>query len=244
MSAAPGAAIVTGGAAGIGAAIVGQMLDAGIQVLCLDRTAPDITHPNLHPAIIDLLDAQATRALAADLAARFTVTRFVHNAGAIRPALLDGVTDDDMRALHQLHLGAALQITQAILPSMRAQGFGRIVLISSRGALGLAARTAYAATKSGLIGLARTWALELAPGGITVNVIAPGPIADTAMFRGVIPPGDPREAALAASIPVKRLGRPDDVARAVMFFADPAADFITGQVLFVCGGASVGALTL
>jgi NAD(P)-dependent dehydrogenase (short-subunit alcohol dehydrogenase family) len=236
-------AIVTGGAAGIGAAIVRQMLDSGLRVICLDRIAPSLEHPDLHAEIIDLQDPAATRALAAELAARFAVSHVIHNAGAIRPALLDDVTDADMAALHQLHLGAALQITQAVLPGMRAAGFGRIVLISSRGALGLATRTAYAATKSGMIGLARSWALELAPAGITVNVIAPGPIADTAMFRGVIPAGDPREASLAAAIPVRRLGRADDVARAVMFFADPAADFVTGQVLFVCGGASVGALT-
>jgi NAD(P)-dependent dehydrogenase (short-subunit alcohol dehydrogenase family) len=92
--------------------------------------------------------------------------------------------------------------------------------------------------------MARTWALELAPAGITVNVVAPGPIADTEMFREVIPEGSERETALAKSIPVGRLGRGDDVARAVMFFADPDNSFVTGQVLYVCGGTSVASFSL
>jgi len=127
---------------------------------------------------------------------------------------------------------------------MRAQHFGRIVLMGSRGALGLATRTAYAATKAGMIGMARTWALELAADGITVNVVAPGPIADTEVFNSIVEAGSEREKQLAERIPVKRLGHPDDVARATLFFADPASSFVTGQVLYVCGGASVGSLTI
>jgi NAD(P)-dependent dehydrogenase (short-subunit alcohol dehydrogenase family) len=172
------------------------------------------------------------------------VTHLVHNAGVIRPASLDDTRLQDVQALTQLHIGAALTLTQAFLPAMKAARFGRIVLMSSRGVLGLANRTAYGATKAGMIGLARSWALELAPVGITVNVVAPGPIGDTEMFRGVIPAGDPREQSLAGSIPVKRLGRSDDVARAVMFFSDRRNDFVTGQTLYVCGGTSVGSLIL
>jgi len=133
---------------------------------------------------------------------------------------------------------------QAVLPGMRERKFGRIILISSRAALGLQTRTAYSATKAGMIGMARTWALELAPSGITVNVVAPGPIGDTEMFREVIPVGDPREASIAKSIPAGRLGTSDDVARAVMFFADPANSFVTGQILYVCGGASIASISL
>ena len=116
----------------------------------------------------------------------------MHNAGVIRPALLADASAADLAALSRLHLGAALMLVQAALPAMRAARYGRIVLISSRAVLGLATRTAYAATKAGLIGMARTWALELGPDGITVNAVAPGPIAGTAMFHDVLPPGDPR----------------------------------------------------
>ena len=125
-----------------------------------------------------------------------------------------------------------------------AAGFGRVVLVSSRAALGLATRTAYSATKAGMIGMARTWALELAPHGITVNVVAPGPIAETEMFHSVVPQGSAREAALAAAIPVGRLGHPDDVADAVMFFAGHGSGFVTGQTLYVCGGASIGSVAI
>ena len=150
------------------------------------------------------------------------------------------ISTEDVAALSQLHLGAAIQLAQAVLPGMRAAGQGRIVLLASRAALGLAGRSLYAATKAGIIGLARSWALEFARDGITVNAVAPGPIGGTAMFEQMIPPGSPQETALARAIPVQRLGTPDDVARAVLFFTNPASSFITGQSLFVCGGASVG----
>jgi NAD(P)-dependent dehydrogenase (short-subunit alcohol dehydrogenase family) len=237
-------AIVTGGASGIGAEISRHLLAAGYEVISLARRAPDWVDKKLHSVAVDLLDGEATRQAARDVASRFAVTHVVHNAGAIRPALLPDATEADFHALTQLHLGAALHVVQAALPSMQAVHFGRIVLISSRGALGLATRSAYSATKAGMIGLARTWALELAASGITVNVVAPGPIADTEMFREVIEEGSPREAALAKAIPVQRLGRSDDVARAVLFFADRANGFVTGQTLYVCGGASVGTLVI
>ena len=126
-------------------------------------------------------------------------------------------SSDDLEALSQLHLGAAIALVQAALPAMKQNRFGRIVLMSSRGALGLATRTAYAATKAGMVGMARTWALELAGDGITVNVVAPGPISDTEMFREHRPGGqraregarrgDPGEAAG----PQRRRGARGDV---------------------------------
>jgi len=174
---------------------------------------------------------------------RFEPTTLVHNAGVIRPALLADVKLDDLDALVELHLACAVQLVQAALPAMRAQRFGRVVLLSSRAAVGLATRTAYSATKAGMLGMARTWALELAADGITVNVVAPGPIR-TDMFFDVVAQGSDKERALAAAVPVKRLGEAADVARAVAFFTSPDAGFVTGQVLYVCGGTSVGSLTL
>ena len=236
-------ALVTGGSAGIGADICQRMLAEGWHVVSLARRAPEWQHPNLTAINVDLLDAAATAQAARDVAARFAISHFIHNAGVIWPHLLQDATVDELQGLTQIHLGSALTLMQAVLPGMEQTGFGRVVLMSSRGALGLATRTNYSATKAGMIGMARTWALELAPQGITVNVVAPGPI-QTPMFYDVVPAGSEREQKLAANIPVGRIGRPDDVTRAVMFFADPANSFVTGQTLYVCGGASVGTLTI
>jgi len=236
-------ALVTGGSAGIGRAICQAFLDAEYDVVALDRDPNPLHHARLRTIAVDLTDEAATQQAARD-AAQEQITTVVHNAGVIRPALVADASAADLAALSRLHLGAALTLVQAALPAMRAARYGRIVLISSRAVLGLATRTAYAATKAGLIGMTRTWALELGPDGITVNAVAPGPIAGTAMFHDVLPPGDPRIESLAQSIPVRRLGQPEDVARMVLFLADPASGFITGQTMFVCGGTSVGSLGL
>jgi len=236
-------AVVTGGSAGIGLAICEQLLGDGVEVVSLARRACPIAHPKLHSVEVDLVDRAATAAAAKQIAARFAVTTVVHNAGVIRPAPLADVKLDDLDALVELHLGAAVQLVQAALPAMRARRFGRIVLLSSRAAVGLATRTSYSATKAGMLGMARTWALELAPEGITVNVVAPGPVR-TDMFYDVVPAGSEKERALAAAVPVRRLGEAADVARAVRFFVDPENGFVTGQVLYVCGGTSVGSLVL
>jgi 3-oxoacyl-[acyl-carrier protein] reductase len=242
-SAAPRVAAVTGGSAGIGRAICEDLLARGHEVVSLARRRTDIDHPKLHSIEVDLADRRATAEAARELARRFEVTTLVHNAGVIRPALLAEVRLDDLDALVELHLGCAIQLMQAALPAMRARRFGRVILLSSRAALGAQTRTNYSATKAGMLGMARTWALELAADGITVNVVAPGPI-HTDMFYDVIPAGSEKERQLAASIPVKRVGEPGDVARAVSFFAEPGSGFITGQVLYVCGGASLGSLAL
>jgi NAD(P)-dependent dehydrogenase (short-subunit alcohol dehydrogenase family) len=236
-------ALVTGGSAGIGAEICRQMLDAGYEVISMARRAPDFEHERLHAVQLDLLDAQAVKQAGVELAAKHRITHIVHNAGVIWPHLLPDVTLDELQGLTQIHLGSAIGLVQSALPAMESAGFGRIVLMSSRGALGLPTRTAYSATKAGMIGMARTWALELAPKGITVNVVAPGPI-QTDMFYDVIPAGSEREQNIARGIPVQRLGRADDVARAVMFFSDPKNSFVTGQTLYVCGGASVSSVTI
>lgn len=235
--------VVTGGSTGIGAEICRRLLADDHHVISLSRR-PAFAHARLESVAVDLLDPAATAEAARDLANRYAITHLIHNAGAIRANLIENTSIGDLAALNQLHLGVPLALMQAALPSMKARAFGRVVLISSRAAMGLATRTVYAATKSGMIGMARTWALELGKHGITVNVVAPGPIEGTEMFHDVIPAGDARLQALAKSIPVQRLGTPQDVARAVAFFTAPDAGFVTGQVLYVCGGASVGAVTI
>jgi 3-oxoacyl-[acyl-carrier protein] reductase len=236
-------AIVTGGAAGIGRAVVQGLLNVGSEVVSLDLEPGDLRHPRLRHVTVDLSDTGATAEAAASIARGHAVTTVVHNAGVIRPALLPEVKLEDFDALVNLHLSAAILLTQACLPVMKAAGYGRVVLVSSRAVLGLPTRTSYSATKAGMLGMARTWALELAPLGVTVNVVAPGPI-ETANFHSIVPAGSPQVERIVQGIPVKRLGQPEDVARAVMFFAAPEAGFVTGQVLYVCGGTSVGSLAL
>ena len=240
----PKRAIVTGGSTGIGVAILQTLLDDGYEVVNLSRRPAGLEHFRLRSVAVDLTDGEATRAVINDLAQTFAVTTVVHNAGVIRPKFLEDVLPEDVQALTQLHLATPISLVQANLATMKAAGYGRVVLVSSRAVLGLAQRTVYSSTKAGMLGLARTWALELGSFGITANVVAPGPIAETEMFDGVTPAGDPRREALARSIPVRRLGRPSDVARAVQFFTDPAASFVTGQTLYVCGGTSTGSLVL
>jgi NAD(P)-dependent dehydrogenase (short-subunit alcohol dehydrogenase family) len=234
------AAIVTGGSAGIGRAVVQKFLDLKVEVISLDLQPGD---PKVRSVEVDLTDAAATAQAAAEIARSHQVTTVVHNAGVIRPALLPDVELGDFNALVNLHLSAAITLVQATLPAMKAARYGRVVLVSSRAVLGLPTRTSYSATKAGMLGMARTWALELAPLGVTVNVVAPGPI-QTANFHSIVPEGSPQVDKVIQGIPVKRLGQPEDVARAVMFFAARDAGFVTGQVLYVCGGTSVGSLAL
>jgi NAD(P)-dependent dehydrogenase (short-subunit alcohol dehydrogenase family) len=235
-------ALLTGGSSGIGAETCQVLLAAGYHVISLDRKPGHVGSPNLHEIQVDLTDVEATRSVALEVARRFPVTTVIHNAGAVRQQPLEQVTNDDLQALTNLHVAAPITLVQANLAAMKAQHFGRIVLVSTRAVLGLAQRTAYSATKAAMIGLARTWALELGPQGITANVVAPGPIEATEVFYDIIPKDSPKIPQIIESIPVKRLGRPADVARAVMFFADPLAGFVTGQTLFVCGGTSVGSI--
>lgn len=237
-------ALVTGGSTGIGKSICQHLLESGYRVINLSRRSSPIEHDQLHNYPADLSDPAATSEVAARIAAEHTITDIVHNAGVIRPALLGSVDTADLEMLTHIHIGAAITLVQACLPDLRECGSGRVVLISSRAAMGLETRTCYSATKSGMVGMARTWALELAAQGITVNVVAPGPIAETEMFEDVIPKDSEKEQQVARSIPVQRLGSPADVSRAVQFFLAPQNSFVTGQTLFVCGGASIGSLSL
>ena len=236
-------AVVTGGSAGIGESICRRLLADGYTVLNLSLYPSPSHHDHLVDVQVDLTDMDATRSAIAKLADQYPITTLVHNAGVIRPALIEQVDLADVEYLCRLHINAAIVLLQAVLPAMKAARFGRIVVVGSRAMLGLETRSGYAATKAGQVGLVRTWALELGQYGITANVVAPGPIV-TDMFTDVIPEDSDKARRLAQSLPVRRLGRPDDVARAVLFLLAAESGFITGQNLFVCGGASLGTLSL
>jgi len=234
--------VLTGGSSGIGLATAQAFLDAGYEVISIARRDCPLVSPRLTSISVDLTDAAATREAILSVATSSPATTLVHCAGAIREKPIEDATLIDLTELANLHLGAALSLVQANLAAMKRARYGRIVLISSRAVLGLAKRTVYSATKAGMLGLARTWALELAAHGITVNVVAPGPIAETEMFEEIIPAASAKMEAAAKQVPVGRFGTPQDVARAVTFFTDPKASFVTGQTLFVCGGTSVGSI--
>jgi NAD(P)-dependent dehydrogenase (short-subunit alcohol dehydrogenase family) len=163
----------------------------------------------------------------------------VNNVGAVFPAPLREQTLDQLDQSHALNLRCAVQCTQGVLDGMAEAGFGRIVNMSSRAALGKELRTAYAAAKAGLIGLTRAWALELGREGITVNANGPGPIA-TELFNYANPTDSPQTKAIISSVPVGRLGQPEDIANTAGIFLDERSGFITGQTLYVCGGLTVG----
>ncbi|MFC5510266.1 SDR family NAD(P)-dependent oxidoreductase [Massilia jejuensis] len=231
--------LVTGGSSGIGRAICEALLAQGRAVVNLDCKAPDWRHDRLVSLQADLTRQDQLEASARHIAATWAVTALVNNAGATRPGSIDTATMADLDDVVGLHLKAAIVLTQAALPALRASGRGRIVNIASRAALGKPERVVYAATKAGLIGLTRTLAMELGADGITVNAVAPGPIA-TELFRTSNPEGAPQTRRILDSIVVKRLGTPEDVARAALFFLAPDNGFVTGQVLYVCGGTTLG----
>ena len=236
-------ALVTGGSAGIGAAICQDLLNEGYYVLNLSRRTSKNKHENLRDIQLDLADVDETRKIAGELAAQYAITNVVHNAGVIRPGLIEDVDLEDVQYLTNLHVIASISLMQAVLDAMKDASFGRFVIIGSRAMLGLQTRTAYSATKAAQIGMVRTWAMELGEHGITVNAIAPGPVV-TDMFTEVVPEDSDKADAIAQSLPVKRLGQPGDVSRLVTFLLSPDNGFITGQCIFVCGGASLGSLSL
>ena len=230
--------LITGGNSGIGEALARKLVERGQRVVSVGLEKPDWTHDLLAAYRADLSNIEETRAIAQEIGRNHAVDCLVHNAGIILPNLLPDAKPEDILMLAQLHLGAPMLLTQAALEGMRSRRFGRIVFVSSRAAMGAATRSAYSATKAGVHGMARTWALELAASGITVNVVAPGPIL-TDNFWGIIPKGSEQQELMARNVPVGRLGSREDVAHAISFFLDERSDFVTGQVLYVCGGTSL-----
>lgn len=228
--------LITGGAAGIGRAVAERCRADGLEPVVIDLESPPGS--GIIPA--DLSDPGQT-ALALEQALRGgPITRLVNNVGVVRPGPLEEQSMADFEKATSLNLRCALQCAQALLPGMKEAGFGRIVNMASRAALGKELRTVYAATKAGLIGMAKVWALELGEHGITANAIGPGPIR-TELFDRANPHNSPRTRAIIEAVPVRRLGMPEDVAHAVSFLLDARSGFVTGQVLYVCGGMTVGA---
>ncbi|MFP5020607.1 SDR family NAD(P)-dependent oxidoreductase [Pseudonocardia phyllosphaerae] len=232
--------LVTGARRGIGYAIARRLANDGYRVTGIDLLEPETPIDGADFHICDLTDTEATSSLIGSLAEEQPFYGLVNNAALFSAdrSVLD-TTVGDMRASSDLHLTAPLICAQAMIPGMRALGSGRIVNISSRAALGKANRTAYAATKSGVIGMSRTWALELAPLGITVNVVAPGMIETEST-----PADDPEAQANVAVVPLQRFGTPAELAHAVAFLMTDLSGFITGQTLFVDGGRTIGSLTM
>ncbi|TWG81864.1 NAD(P)-dependent dehydrogenase (short-subunit alcohol dehydrogenase family) [Cupriavidus gilardii J11] len=231
--------LITGASRGIGLAVAERASRDGHRVIGLARSRPATPFPGDFYAV-DLANAKATEAALADIAARHDIDSVVNNAGLTTSSLLEETSVDELDRILAINLRAPLQCVQACLPSMIRSGQGSIVNIASRAALGMPRRTAYSGAKSGLIGYTRTWALELGRHGITVNAVAPGPV-ETQLYRNNNPMTAEERQALENRIPMRRLGQPEDIAGTIAFFLSADARFVTGQVLYACGGLSVGA---
>lgn len=230
--------LVTGASRGIGLATALTLADQGYRVIGMARRPPESSFPGEFHAV-DLADSTDRARSLAQVAGEGVVDAVVNNLGVGQMELLGAITPEALQRQFEINVGATVAVTQACLAGMRARRWGRIVNVSSRAALGKVGRSGYAATKAGLFGLTRTWALELARDGITVNAVAPGPIG-TEMFAEHNPPEAPGTRAILEQIPLGRIGRPEEVAAAIAFFLGEDAGFVTGQTLYVCGGLSVG----
>ena len=230
--------LITGASKGIGLAAAHLIHANGGHVIGLAREKPADFPGDF--MCVDLIDEMDTAQVLERITNQYEIDHLVNNAGKTTSSLLEQTSSKEFNDIIQINMRAPMQILQACLPAMTRKGYGRVVNISSRAALGMIKRTAYAGAKSGIVGMTKTWALELGPRGITVNAIAPGPIA-TELYKKNNPMTPDQEQKVIARIPVRRIGTPEDVANAIEFFLSPASGFITGQVLYTCGGLSVGA---
>lgn len=220
--------MVTGCSSGIGRAVAQELLGDGWRVTGLSRQRPDVPEGKFRWLPADLARTAQLPFLMEDVG---RVQALVHAAGLQRAQRLGQLDDTALREMFTVHVEATAILVNALAD--RIDKGGRIVLIGSRTATGAAGKSQYAATKAALIGLARSWAMELTPRRITVNVVAPGP-TDTPMLQ------DPGRAAVPPTVPpLGKLVDPADVAALTGFLLGPHGRSITGQVLTVCGGASL-----
>jgi NAD(P)-dependent dehydrogenase (short-subunit alcohol dehydrogenase family) len=239
-------ALVTGAAGGIGAATARRLAREGARVAIndaradgLDAVAADIEVAGSKALVMtgDVARRADCERMVGDVITAFgRLDILINNAGINRDAMAHKMTEEQWDAVLDVNLKGTFLCAQAALPGMRERGWGRVVNTSSVGALGNVGQANYAASKAGVIGLTRTLALEYARYGVTVNAIAPGPVM-TAMLAGV---PDPIREKIVAQVPVGRIAAPEEIAAVHVFLASDDAAFITGQVLFVDGGMSVG----
>jgi NAD(P)-dependent dehydrogenase (short-subunit alcohol dehydrogenase family) len=231
--------VVTGASRGIGRAIAERLASEGHCVINFSRTNPGDGFPGTSYSV-DLNDGNALKSALQKLISEHSVDNLVNNAAPGEGASLEQIKMAELDRMVDVNLRAPILLAQAVVPGMRAKKRGRIVNIGSRAALGKTGLSVYGAIKGSLVSITRTWALELARDGITVNTVAPGPIA-TEMFYNNFPPESPVTKDFLAGIPAGRIGTPPDVAAAVNFLVSDEASFITGQTLYVCGGLSITA---
>ena len=228
--------LVTGASRGIGHAIAKQCQQKGMEVIGLSSSVPD-NLPWQHYGV-DLTASDSGEQLK-QIIDKHKPARFVGNAGLLITGRLENVTQPDFQRLMQINLFSLIQTAQLMMPVFEAENFGRIVLIGSRAALGKEDRVIYGPAKAAVASLGRTLSLELAKWQVTANTVAPGPIA-TELFNHGQPPGSPVRVKIESSVPLGRVGDPDDIAAATCFFLSDEAGYVTGQTLNVCGGLSVG----
>jgi len=233
--------LITGASKGIGFATAKMLADQGHQVVGLARTQPDDFPGVFHS--IDLGDESARGQLFNELADEHKFDGLFNNVGLVNPAPLEEITLEDFDACSDVNLRCSLQAAQAVVPHMKERGSGRILFTSSMVVAGVPFRSSYAAAKAGMVSFTRSWALELAPFGITVNSVAPGPV-ETELFNTNNPPGSESRARYIDGVPMKRVGSPDELAAANCYFLVGQSGFTTGQTLFVDGGYMTGKSSL